>query len=71
MKIKREVRDKREKLYKSSRRLRELSAPCGEESQKQLNKMRKTQKELYEKWRFYNGIIKTSEKFSNTENQEN
>ena len=60
--IKREVRDKRIRYYKSSKRLRELSAPCGEESSKQINKIRKSQNELYMKWRFYDGFIKASEK---------
>lgn len=68
MKIKRDIREKREKLYKDSRRLRELSAPCGEESDRQLKKMRKDQKVLYEKWRFYDGIIKTHEKVNKETN---
>lgn len=68
MKLKRDVREKREKLYKNSRRLRELTAPCGEESDRQLKKMRKDQKDLYEKWRFYDGIIKMHEKIRKEQN---
>ena len=63
MKVKRDIREARKKYLLYAIRLRELSAPCGNESKKQLDKMRKDQRTLYEKWRFYDGFIKTSERF--------
>lgn len=69
MKLKRDVREKRKQYLKDAIRLRELSAPCGKEPKHQVDKMRKEQKELYEKWRFYNEIIKTSEKINRENNQ--
>ena len=69
MKIKRDIRDKRNQYRESSSRLRYLSAPGGKESQKQIDTMRIAQDKIYKKWRFYDGIIKASEK-ANKENQE-
>lgn len=62
MKVKRDIREARKKYLLYAIRLRELSAPCGSETKKQLDKMRKDQRVLYEKWRFYDGFIKTSER---------
>lgn len=71
MKLKRDVRETRKKYLLYAIRLRELSAPCGFEKQTQIEKMRKDQRVLYEKWRFYDGIIKTNEKINKRCNQEN
>lgn len=71
MKLKKDVRETRKKYLLYAIRLRELSAPCGNESQKQLDRMRKDQKILYEKWRFYDGIIKTNEKLNKKLSKEN
>ena len=68
--MKRDVRDKRKKYLKDSMRLKELTAPCGQENYDQIMKMRKAQKELYEKWRFYDGIIKANEKFNKEEQKQ-
>lgn len=67
--MKREVRDKRYKYLICSARLRELSAPCGEETKSQTIKIRETQKKIYMKWRFYDGYIKACEQL-NKQNKE-
>jgi hypothetical protein len=62
MKVKREIREKRKTYLTGAMRLRELSAPCGDYTDRQLKKIRVKQKELYDKWRFYDGLIKAGEK---------
>ena len=71
MTIKREIRDKRKKYFNSSKRLRELSAPFGDYTDTQCKVMRAKQKEFYDKWRFYDGLIKASEKESTTKEKQN
>jgi hypothetical protein len=58
--MKREIRDKRDKLRQSSQRLRELALDCDFE---QSNfKVRVKQEEQFKRFKFYDGMIKASEK---------
>jgi hypothetical protein len=57
--IKREIRDKRNKLREESIRLRE-NAPLVKFNKTQS--MRKEQNEIYKKWEFYDKLIKAYEK---------
>ena len=57
--IKREIRDKRNKLRGESIRLRE-NAPLVKFNKTQS--MRKEQNEIYKKWEFYDKLIKAYEK---------
>ena len=52
-------------------RLRELTAPGGEETTQQTLKMREDQQKLYKKWRFYDEIIKANEKCVQEKNRQN
>jgi AraC-like DNA-binding protein len=58
--MKREIRDKRDKLREGSKRLRELALDCGFE-QSNYN-VRVKQEEQFKRFKFYDGMIKASEK---------
>lgn len=60
-KMKREIRDKRNKLRKSSMKLRELTLDCGFEIEKTLE-LRKKQDDQYKRYEFYDEFIKANEK---------
>lgn len=58
--MKREIREKRKKIYLESKRLREI-AYLGSTFEK-AEEIRKEQDDLYKKSKFYDGIIKAMEK---------
>ena len=65
--MKREVRDKRNKLRKSSMKLRELTLDCGFGIEKTLQ-LRKKQDEQYKKYEFYDNLIKANDKIKELKN---
>lgn len=65
--MKREIRDKRDKLRKSSMRLRELTLDCDLEMEETLQ-LRKKQDEQYKKYEFYDNLIKANDKIKVVKN---
>ena len=59
--MKREIREKRDKLRKSSMKLRELTLDCDVRTEKTLQ-LRKIQDEQYKKYEFYDNFIKANER---------
>lgn len=59
--MKRDVRDKKEKLYKQTKILRKLYWDYGLSYEKGVA-LREQQNKLYDKWNFYNNMLKAEEK---------
>lgn len=65
--MKREIREKRDKLRKSSMKLRELTLDCDFRTEKTLQ-LRKIQDEQYKKYEFYDNFIKANERIKDLKN---
>lgn len=59
--MKREVRQKKEQLYKQTKILRKLYWDYGLSYEKGV-KLREQQAKLYDKWNFYSELLKAEEK---------
>lgn len=59
--MRREIREKRHKLYQDSVRLRDCS---NEGKGEHTFKIREKQDEVYKKWKFYDEIIKANDKIN-------
>ena len=59
--MKKEIREKRHDLYRKSLKLRDLSNSFDGEKSYEI---RKKQDEIYNKWKFYNNIIKADDKIN-------
>ena len=66
--MKREVRDKREKLFKETLNLKKLYWQ-NSFSYEKGTKIRKEQSKVYDKWNFYKNMIKAEEKIKCKNNE--
>lgn len=57
----REIRDKRNELRKTSKRLREIAWNCDFEEEKNL-KIRERQEKEYKRYKFFDSFIKANDK---------